>query len=76
MRCMMRLDARVVVKSDFLCSSLVVSPMIMNIRARMMEAPAPVANEYAAHVVMHIAERITVTLGWPPARLVSFDMII
>jgi hypothetical protein len=25
---------------------------------------------------MHIAERITVTLGWPPARLVSFDMII
>ena len=44
-RCMTRLDARVVLMSGFLCSSLVTSPIITNMRARMIDAPAPVAKE-------------------------------
>ena len=62
-RCMMRLVDRAVFRSDFLCSSLVTSPMIMKIRARVMDEPAPVAKEYAEHVVMHITERISVAFG-------------
>ena len=62
-RCIMRLDAMVVFRSDFLCSSLAASPVMMNMRARVIDAPAPVAKEYAAHVVMQIAERIDAAFG-------------
>ena len=59
----MRLDAKVVFRSDFLCSSLATSFIMLNIRARVIDAPAPVAKEYAEHVAMQTAERTDEAFG-------------
>ena len=75
-RCIIRLDAIVVFRSGDRCSSAPISRTIMNIRALMMDAPAPVANEYIVQIAMHQAERNIFALGLLPIIVSILEMIM
>ena len=49
--------------------------MMMNISALVIDAPAPVANEYMVQMMMHRNERAILAFGCSPRMLVALEMI-
>ena len=56
----------VVFRSGDLCRSIPTSRTIMNIRALMIDAPAPVAKEYMVQMVMQTMDLSAFALGQLP----------